>query len=105
MNISKYSGAIALDICQPIDDEDDVMNDLTNTMNESSISQQPLTVYIAILLEKVLKESCYSKEYDEESGKYEVSITLPLWFNGLDDKYKKLLKKFIGPALEMRQKM
>tara|TARA_B100000242_G_C43023674_1_gene476561 strand:- start:282 stop:614 length:333 start_codon:yes stop_codon:yes gene_type:complete len=107
MDIENYSGEIALDVCHPIDDDEeqnDEMNDLTNSMNESSISHQPLAIYIALMLEKLLDESLYSKEYDEESGEFKQAITLPLWFNGLDDKYKFLLKKFIEPALEMRYK-
>lgn len=87
-------------ICMPCADEHDPMDELCDSMNDCSIDNSQITIYISSILEKLTKEMNYEKKYDAESGLYYLDITPPLWFNSLDEKYKKILIKLIEPVLQ-----
>ena len=91
---------ITYDICMPCAEQDDPMDELCNSMNYCNVDNNQLTIYIATILEKLTKEMKYEKKYDIESGLYYLDITPPIWFNSLDEKYKKILIKLIEPVLQ-----
>ena len=92
------TGDIRMDICQEIEPEDPIDN-ITNDFTRCGLNREPITIFIAGLLEKLVKEMKYIKEYDIESGQYILKMEPPGWFEGLDEKYKKILIKLIEPVL------
>lgn len=84
-------------ICMPC--KDDNIESITNNMSNCSIQDEPLTIYISSLLEKLLEDMVYVKKYDVEAGQYILEINPPLWFNMIDVKYQNMLIKLIEPVL------
>ena len=78
-------------------DPDDVFN---ASMEHCQLKDQPIVIYISELLEKLTNEMKFVKYYDTEEGQYRLSINPPIWFNSIDNKYKKILYKLIEPVLE-----
>ena len=87
-------------ICMPCVEQDNPMDELCDSMNDCSVDNSQITIYIATILEKLTKEMVYEKKYDVEAGLYYLDITPPLWFNALDEKYKKILINLIEPVLQ-----
>ncbi len=88
---------IPMHICSSINNDEDL---LLENMENLNISKQPITIYIANLLEKLVNEMIYEKVYDVEEDKYCLNIKPPIWFNSLDDKYKKILIRLIEPVIK-----
>lgn len=86
-----------MSICHPIQktSEDDLVNSISNL----NVTNQPLTIYIATLLEKLSKEITSSKVTHIDSGKTNIEFYLPNWFNSIDVKYQNILLKLIEPVL------
>jgi len=79
----------------------DIVEDLTDNMEQCSTNNQPLTIYIADLLEKLTKEISIEKYYDSEAGQYRLNIEPPKWFNSIDTKYQNILYKLLEPYLDV----
>lgn len=91
---------IPYNMCMPCQDQHEPMNELCESMNECNVDNSQITIYIATILEKLTKEMNYEKKYDIESGQYYLDITPPDWFNGLENKYQKILIKLIEPVFQ-----
>jgi len=76
-------------------DEDDLINSISNL----NVTNQPLTIYISNLLEKLSKEITSNKITNIETGKDSIEFYLPRWFNTIDVKYQNILLKLIEPVL------
>jgi len=62
-------------ICIPCAHTDtDNMEELLDSMDSCSVNNQPLTIYIASLLERLTKEMILTKVYDEEACGYVLNI-------------------------------
>jgi hypothetical protein len=85
-------------ICLPCS-SDDNMEELLDSMDSCSVNNQPLTIYIATLLERLTKEMIITKEYDEEACGYILKITPPSWFNTISEFHQNILIKLIEPVL------
>tara|TARA_B100000989_G_scaffold295887_1_gene277901 strand:+ start:2408 stop:2716 length:309 start_codon:yes stop_codon:yes gene_type:complete len=86
-----------VDVCMECDDS---IDNLCESMNDCNVDNSQITVYIATVLEKLVKEMVYEKKYDDDSGQYYLNITPPIWFNGLEERYQRILIKLIEPVLE-----
>lgn len=86
-------------ICMPCAPSDN-MEELLDSMSSCSVENQPLTIYIASLLERLTKEMILTKEYDEEAGGYILKITPPSWFNTITEFHQNILIKLIEPVLQ-----
>lgn len=91
---------IPYNMCMPCQDQHEPMNELCESMNECNVNNSQITIYIATILEKFTKEMIYEKKYDTKAGLYYLDITPPLWFNSLEEKYKKILIKLVEPVLQ-----
>lgn len=91
---------VPYDICMPCTEQHDPMDELCDSMNDCSVDNTQITIYISTILEKLINEINYEKKYDNESNMYYLDITPPIWFNSLDEKYKKILIKLIEPTLQ-----
>tara|TARA_B100000902_G_C27073303_1_gene795121 strand:- start:470 stop:781 length:312 start_codon:yes stop_codon:yes gene_type:complete len=91
---------VPFNICMPCHDSNDEMNDLCDSMNECSVDNSQITIYIATILEKFIKEMKYQKKYDNEAELYYLDINPPPWFYGIEKKYQKILIKLIEPVLQ-----
>ena len=89
------------DICMPCyDSSNDEMNDLCDSMNDCSVDNNQITIYIATILEKFIKDMDYQKKYDNEAELYYLDINPPPWFYGIEEKYQKILIRLIEPVLQ-----
>lgn len=86
-------------ICIPCAPSDN-MEELLDSMDSCSVNNQPLTIYIASLLERLTKEMILTKDYDEEACGYVLNITPPSWFNTISEFHQNILIKLIKPVLE-----
>lgn len=86
--------------CIECDDQENYMDDLSDTMSNCNVNNEQITVYISSILEKLIKEMNYTKDYDEEQCTYTLNITPPMWFNSIDVKYQNILIKLIEPTLK-----
>ena len=86
-------------ICLPCSSGDN-MEELLDSMSSCSVENQPLTIYIATLLERLTKEMILTKEYDEEASGYILHITPPSWFNTISQFHQNILIKLIEPVLK-----
>lgn len=86
-------------ICMPCAPSDN-MEELLDSMSSCSVENQPLTIYIASLLERLTKEMILTKEYDEEACGYILHITPPSWFNTISQFHQNILIKLIEPVLQ-----
>tara|TARA_B110001452_G_C15235127_1_gene427649 strand:- start:598 stop:903 length:306 start_codon:yes stop_codon:yes gene_type:complete len=77
----------------------DNMEEITDSFNNVSVEKQHLTIYIAGLLERLIKEMIYEKYYDPTMGQFCLNITPPKWFYSLDNQSQKILIKLIEPVL------
>ena len=96
MNFENYDPE--LNICMPCKDND--IDIISNNMSSCAIQDEPLTVYISSLLEKLLDDMVYVKKYDVEAGHYFLEINPPIWFNSIHVKYQNILIKLIEPVLK-----
>ena len=69
--------------CAPTDNDN--MEELLDSMDSCSVNNQPLTIYIATLLERLTKEMILTKVYDEEACGYVLNIVPPSWFNTISE--------------------
>ena len=97
INIDMNFNNINLNVCHTINnnDEDDLINNISNL----NVTNQPLTIYISNLLEKLSKELTSNKVTNIETGKTSIEFYLPHWFNSIDVKYQNILLKLIEPVL------
>ena len=88
---------INMNICHyiPKTPEDDLIESISNL----NVTNQPLTIYIATLLEKLSKEITSNKVTHIDTGKTSVEFYLPSWFNTIDKKHQNILLKLIEPVL------
>ena len=86
-------------ICIPCASNDN-MEELLDSMSSCSVENQPLTIYIASLLERLTKEMILTKVYDEEACGYILQITPPSWFNTISQFHQNILIKLIEPVLQ-----
>lgn len=93
MDIENY------DICMPCAPNNN-MDDLMNSMSSCSVENQPITIYIATLLERLTKEMILTKIYDEEACCYVLNIVPPSWFNTIYEFHQNILIKLIEPVLK-----
>ena len=86
-----------MNICHyiPEIEEDDLVNSISNL----NLINQPLTIYISTLLEKLSKEIKSNKIINIQTGKNNIEFYLPSWFNTIDVKYQNILLKLIYPVL------
>lgn len=88
-------------ICIPCASADnDNMEELLDSMDSCSVNNQPLTIYIATLLERLTKEMILTKVYDEEACGYVLNIVPPSWFNTISEFHQNILIKLIEPVLK-----
>ena len=88
-------------ICIPCASTDnDNMEELLDSMDSCSVNNQPLTIYIASLLERLTKEMILTKIYDEEACGYVLNIVPPSWFNTISEFHQNILIKLIEPVLQ-----
>jgi len=74
-------------------DEDD--DDLCESIKSTNLNDDPTTVYISGLLERLTNEMTIKKKDDES-----VNIILPNWFQTLHPKYQKMLFTILEPILQ-----
>lgn len=86
-------------ICIPCAPSDN-MEELLDSMDSCSVNNQPLTIYIATLLERLTKEMILTKVYDEEACGYVLNIVPPSWFNTIAEFHQNILIKLIEPVLK-----
>lgn len=88
---------INMNICHyiPRTQEDDLIESISNL----NVTNQPLTIYIATLLEKLSKEITLNKVTHIDTGKTSIEFYLPYWFNSIDVKHQNILLKLIEPVL------
>jgi len=86
-------------ICIPCAPSDN-MEELLDSMDSCSVNNQPLTIYIATLLERLTKEMILTKVYDEEACGYVLNIVPPSWFNTISEFHQNILIKLIEPVLK-----
>jgi len=86
-------------ICIPCAHNDN-MEELLDSMDSCSVNNQPLTIYIATLLERLTKEMILTKVYDEEACGYVLNIVPPSWFNTISEFHQNILIKLIEPVLK-----
>lgn len=86
-----------MNICHYISrtQEDDLIDSISNL----NVTNQPLTIYISTLLEKLSKEITSNKVTHIDTGKTSIEFYLPNWFNSIDVKYQNILLKLIEPVL------
>lgn len=86
-----------MNICHYISrtQEDDLIDSISNL----NVTNQPLTIYISTLLEKLSKEIKSTEVIDIYNGKPTIEFYLPSWFNIIDVKYQNILLKLIEPVL------
>lgn len=86
-----------MNICHYISrtQEDDLIDSIFNL----NVTNQPLTIYISTLLEKLSKEITSNKVTHIDTGKTSIEFYLPNWFNSIDVKYQNILLKLIEPVL------
>jgi len=94
MDIENYNTFMSS--CHPCDNQ---MDELCDSMNDCNVNNNQLTIYIATLLEKFVKEMIYENKYDVEAGQNVLHITPPKWFNSINVKYQDILIKLIEPSL------
>ena len=86
-----------MNICSPVNNDVDLV---IENIENLDISKQPITIYIANLLEKLIKDMIYEKVYDIEKAKYRLNIKPLNWFNYLEKKDKKILINLIQPVIQ-----
>ena len=91
-----------MSICHPIQktSEDDLVESISNL----NVTNQPLTIYIATLLEKLSKEITSNKVTHIDTGKTNIQFYLPFWFKNIDVKSQIILLKLIEPVLYSESK-
>ena len=87
-------------ICIPCTHDDNDNEELLDSMASCNIENQPLTIYIASLLERFTKEMILTKVYDEEACGYVLNIVPPSWFNTISEFHQNILIKLIEPVLK-----
>tara|TARA_B100000424_G_scaffold268511_1_gene263434 strand:- start:882 stop:1187 length:306 start_codon:yes stop_codon:yes gene_type:complete len=95
MDIESYQ--IPMNICSPVNNDLDLV---IENMENLDISKQPITIYIANLLEKLIKDMIYENVYDIEKACYCLNIKPPNWFYSLEIKYQKILINLIEPEVK-----
>lgn len=79
-------------------------DDLIESISNLNVTNQPLTIYISTLLEKLSKEITSNKVTQIDNGKPTIEFYLPSWFNSIDEKYQNILLKLIEPVLYSESK-
>jgi|SaaInlStandDraft_1057018.scaffolds.fasta_scaffold430475_1 hypothetical protein len=83
---------IPMDVCSFIEDEN---KDLSELLESSNIEDDPITLYISRLLERLTKEMIIKRKSSDK-----VNIILPNWFKSLEPKYQKILFTILEPILK-----
>ena len=86
----------------PLADGD--IDDLGNIFEEVSVEQDPITIYVAKLFDKLKEETVIRKYYDSRAGMNRLNITPPTWFYTIEQKYQDILIRIVEPFLEERLK-
>ena len=94
MTTADNNSNIPMDVCSFINDEND---ELCESIESTNLNDDPTTIYISGLLEKLTNEMII-KEKDSES----VNIILPDWFQSLHPKYQKILFTILTLKLPLK---
>lgn len=100
------TGNIQMNVCSLVDNQNEidaevnVEDTLVNSMQNCGIEKQPLTIYIAGLLERLTRDIVYEKVYDVEAGQHILNINPPMWFYSLETKHQQILSKLLEPVLD-----
>ena len=88
-------------ICISCTSDDNIHEqELLDSMDSCNIDNEPLTIYIATLLQRLTNEIILTKVYDEEACGYVLNIVPPSWFNTVSKFHQNILIKLIEPILK-----